>query len=90
MKIANNSLPTEATAGPSGAAAGSELRKASADDRSSVQDSAELSDVGRLAAQLENQNAGRIEELRRDVRSGNYTVDVAKLSGKLIDSMQSE
>ncbi|MGA8594380.1 MAG: flagellar biosynthesis anti-sigma factor FlgM [Bryobacteraceae bacterium] len=49
-----------------------------------------MSDIGRLAAQLENQNAERIEELRRNVQSGNYTVDAGKLSGKLVDSMLSE
>ncbi|MFZ0590625.1 MAG: flagellar biosynthesis anti-sigma factor FlgM [Bryobacteraceae bacterium] len=90
MKIANNSLPTDPTTGPSGATSSSELRKASAGDPSSVEDSVEMSDIGRLAAQLENQNAERIEELRRNVQSGNYTVDAGKLSGKLVDSMLSE
>lgn len=90
MKITNNSLPTEPTPGPTGAASGSELREASADNQSSVQDSAELSEIGRLAAKLQDQPAGRIEELRRGVSNGNYTVDAAKLSGKLIDSMLEE
>jgi anti-sigma28 factor (negative regulator of flagellin synthesis) len=90
VKIANNSLPAGPSAGPSGAASSSELREASSTDQFAVQDSAEVSDIGRLAAKLESQPAGRIEELRRAVLSGNYAIDASRLSGKLIDSMLTE
>jgi anti-sigma28 factor (negative regulator of flagellin synthesis) len=90
VKIANNSLPTELTTGPSRAKSGSDSRETSVDNRSSVEDSAEVSDIGRLAAKLQTSAAGRIEELRAQVRGGNYTADAGKVSGKLIDSMLTE
>jgi anti-sigma28 factor (negative regulator of flagellin synthesis) len=89
VKITNNSLPTEPAVGTSGTT-GSDVRAPSSDNQSSAQDSVEVSDVARLAAQLESGSASRIEELRRNFRSGNYTVEAGKLGVKLVDSMLSD
>jgi anti-sigma28 factor (negative regulator of flagellin synthesis) len=52
-----------------------------------VEDSAEVSSLGKLVARLEDQSATKIEQLRAKLRSGNYSVDAGELSKKVIDSM---
>lgn len=89
MKISNEGLPpnfrTEATSAKTGSKSSN-----NAPEAASPADSAEVSDAGRLAAKLQDQSAAKIEQLRTQVRSGNYTVDAGKLGGKIIDSLLNE
>ena len=89
MKISNETPAAELRSEPSNARAnGRNFEPSQA--VSASDDSVELSDAGRLAAQLHDLSASRIEELRAKVASGNYSVDSSAVSGKIINSLLSD
>jgi flagellar biosynthesis anti-sigma factor FlgM len=53
-------------------------------------DSTELSSVTKILARAGERDTARVEELRRQVANGTYTVDSAALAKKLVDSMSDE
>lgn len=89
MKVTNEPLPSdfrpEKTSHKHGAA-----KTDSAYEAGLSQDTVEMSEAGKLAAKLQDDSAARIEQLRAQVRNGNYTVDAGKVSVKLVDSHLSE
>lgn len=85
MKITNEPLPSDfrpEKASPKHRAPNSD----SASDAALPQDTVEMSEAAKLAAKLHDDAAARIEQLRAQFRSGNYTVDAGKMSTKLVDS----
>lgn len=85
MKITNEPLPSgfrpEKTSPKHGTA-----NTDTAYDGGAPQDTVEMSEAAKLAAKLQDDSAARIEELRAQFHSGNYTVDAGKVSAKLVDS----
>jgi flagellar biosynthesis anti-sigma factor FlgM len=89
VKISNEAVPPEFRA-ESAAGKTSARNSQSGSDPVVLEDSAEVSDVGRLAARLQDDSTAKIEQLRAKVSGGNYSVDAGKLSGKIVDSLLSE
>lgn len=85
MKIDTTRLQPLATPSTDAAAKSSGSDKTGASG--GVEDSVGLSPIGLLAAKIDNLSEERIQELRRQVLDGSYSVDAQKISEKLVQSM---
>ena len=51
------------------------------------EDHSEISSIGSLASKIGSASDERIEELRKQVNAGNYSVSASQLSKKIVDSL---
>lgn len=86
MKIDTTRLEPLATQ-PITDAAGKASKSGETAGASEGEDSVGLSQIGALAAKIDNISEERLQELRRQVADGTYHVDAQKISEKLVQSM---
>jgi flagellar biosynthesis anti-sigma factor FlgM len=89
VKITNEPLPSDFRPEKTSTKQGAKNAE-SAYEAGLPQDTVEMSEAAKLAAKLHDDGTARVEQLRAQFRSGNYTVDAGKVSAKLVDSHLSE